>query len=189
VRHPEGLDLEDRGGVERLAGEDLPEVGPDVHFIEPLGDKRQGEAGAVDGDGTLAEEEGERADVVLVGVGEQHRAELGGGVPEVAEVRNDQLHPRELGRRKEQARVDEEQLVPALEDHRVQADLTESAEGDDAQHVFGQYANDSFTATAPKPSRLAPPGTKSRFPTTAAPMPCRAVFIGVSVRHRSSPGE
>ena len=135
VGHPERLDLEGRRGVERLAREDLPQVGADVHLVEPLGHQRQGEAGAVDRDHALAEQEGQRADVVLVGVGEEHRAELGGRVPEVAEVRDDQLHAGELGRRKEQAGVDEEELVPALEDHRVQADLAQTAEGDDAQHA------------------------------------------------------
>ena len=134
VGHPERLDLEDRRGVERLAGEDLPEVGPDVHLVEPLGHQRQGEAGAVDRDHALAQQERQRADVVLVRVGEEHRPELGGAVPEVAEVRDDELDPGQLGRGKEQTGVDEEELVPALEHHRVQANLAESAEGDDAQH-------------------------------------------------------
>jgi hypothetical protein len=36
VRDPEGLDLEGRAGMERLAGEDLPEVGADVHLVQAL---------------------------------------------------------------------------------------------------------------------------------------------------------
>ena len=102
VGHPEGLDLEDRRGVERLAGEDLPQVGADVHLVEPPGHQRQGEAGAVDRNHPFAEQEGQRADVVLVGVGEQHRAELGCRVPEVAEVRDDRA-PLQAARAAERA--------------------------------------------------------------------------------------
>ena len=135
VRHPERLDLERRRGAERLAGEDLPQIGADVHLLQALGDQGQGEPGPVDRHAALAEQERQGAHVVLVRVGEQHGPELGGGVPEVAEVGDDQLHPGKLGGREEQARVHQQQLVLTLEDHRVQADLTQSAERDDPQHA------------------------------------------------------
>jgi len=51
----------------------------------------QGEPGLVDWHAALAEEEGQGAHVILVRVGEQHCAELGGGVSQVTEVGDDQL--------------------------------------------------------------------------------------------------
>ena len=125
-----------------------PEIGADVHLVEALRDQRQREPRPVDRNVALAEEEGQGAHVVLVGVGEEHRAELGGRVTQVAEVGDDQLDAGKLWGWEEQAGVDQEELVLALEDHRVEADFAESAEGDDAQHCGGTYARSSLARAA-----------------------------------------
>ena len=84
----------------------------------------------VDGNVALAKEEGQGADVVLVRVGEEDRAELGGCVTQVSKVGDDQLDAGKLRRREEQAGVDQQELVLALEDHRVEANLTRVRRGE-----------------------------------------------------------
>ena len=49
-------------------------------------------------------------------------------------------------------------------------------------------ASASFTGTAPKPSRVAPPGTYSMSPRAAAPVPWRGVSMGGSTVHASAAG-
>jgi hypothetical protein len=66
----------------------------------------------------------QRADVVLVRVREQHRAHLSGSLPQVREVRQDEIDPEMLVAREREAGVDDHDLVVELVDGQVLPDLT-----------------------------------------------------------------
>ena len=91
------------------------------------------EAGAADGRlGKLAQQVGQRSDVVFVRVGEQDRVELA-GLFQIAQVGGDDLDPeRLLGVGKHQAAVDDDAVAAGLDDHAVHPDLAQAAERDDA---------------------------------------------------------
>ena len=74
----------------------------------------------------LAQQVRQCADVVLVRVREDDRADL--AALQVAEVGEDQVDPEMLVARKREPRVDHERLASELEDGHVLADLAESAE-------------------------------------------------------------
>src|SRR5690606_36698865 len=82
--------------------------------------------------------EGHRADVVLVAVREHQGFDVVQAVPDVVEVRQDQVDPGLLLLREEHAAVDDQQPAGVLEDRHVPADLAEAAEGDDAQGSLGE---------------------------------------------------
>ena len=83
--------------------------------------------------GFLAQQVRHRADVVLVAVGQDDRLDVVPAVPEVAEVRQDQVDAGLLGVGEQHAAVDDEQPAAVLEDRHVAADLAEAAERDDPQ--------------------------------------------------------
>ena len=81
----------------------------------------------------LAQQERQRADVILVRVREDDRAHV--LVAEVAEVREDQVDAEVLVAREGQPGVDDDRLAADLEDGHVLAHLAEPAERDHAQNV------------------------------------------------------
>ena len=81
----------------------------------------------------LAQEVREPPDVVLVSVREDEGADAVGAILEVAEVREDEVDAEMLVARECQARVDDDDVFPQLEDGHVLADLAEPAEGNDAE--------------------------------------------------------
>ena len=76
----------------------------------------------------LAHQVGQRADVVLVRVREQHRAHPICPLAQVREVGQDEIDAEMLVTRKGEARVDDDDLPVRLEDGEVLADLAEPAE-------------------------------------------------------------
>jgi len=86
----------------------------------------------------LAQQVGHRADVVLVGVREDQRLNVVKPLFQVAEVRQDQVDTRLVRLGEQDAAVDDEQPPKVLEDGHVPADLTQPAEGDNAQAVTRQ---------------------------------------------------
>ena len=131
-------DREELGGDGRavargpdVAGHDLAEVGLDARLREAGPQEREGEARAVDRYLHLAQEEGERAHVVLVTVGEEDRADPLPPLPEPPEVRGDDVDAHRLVREHDPAVHDGDPPV-ALDRHAVHADLAEAAERDDA---------------------------------------------------------
>src|SRR5690606_26859245 len=88
--------------------------------------------------GALPEQERHRADVVLVAVREHQGLDVVQAVPDVVEVRQDQVDPGLLLLREEHAAVDDQQPAGVLEDRHVPADLAEAAEGDDPQGALGE---------------------------------------------------
>ena len=101
-------------------------------------DEAQGELGAIDADGhvEVLEEEGQRARVVLVAVGDDDAAELGCVLEQVGVVRQDEVDAHVLVVWEHQAGVDEHDVVAALEGGHVLADGVEAAQRDHA-HLGG----------------------------------------------------
>ena len=85
----------------------------------------------------LGEDVGQRADVVLVGVGDEERAHLGAVLLEVADVGDDEVDAEHLLVREHEAAVDDDDVVAVLEDVHVLADLPHPAERDDAERLVG----------------------------------------------------
>ena len=81
----------------------------------------------------LAQQVGHRAEVVLVAVREHDGLDVVEAVPDVGEVREDQVDAGLLLLGEQHAAVDDQQPAGVLEDGHVATDLAEAAEGDDAQ--------------------------------------------------------
>src|SRR6185437_11109503 len=136
-------------------------------------------------DAHLAHEEGQGADVILVGVREDDGAD--GAVAEVAEVGKDDVDAEVLVARERHPRVDDDDLVAELEHRHVLADLAEAAERNDAKAV--RHGGGAYAATR-SPRRSRHPRTRSssssvgstsgsRYPPTGCPSSRRAALIGI----------
>ena len=91
----------------------------------------QGELGADQRDvGALAQQVGNRADVVLVTVGQHQRVDGIEPVPDGVEVGQDQVDAGVVLLREQHPAVDDEQAAVVLEDGHVAADLAETTESD-----------------------------------------------------------
>ncbi len=130
VRHPDRMHPE-RAELHGLARCQQPEVGGDSPLLQPLPRVAQREAAAVDGRRRGLERKGERADVVLVTMGEEDAAQASGPPGEVLEVRYDRVDARHLGAREHHSRVHEQQMLLPLEEQRVHAELSQPPEGDE----------------------------------------------------------
>ena len=102
--------------AEQAAGE---RRGVDRHARELRQDVRQG------------------ADVVLVGVGDQERLDVGLALLEVGDVGDDEVDPEHLLVGEHQAAVDDDDVVAVLEHVHVLADLADAAERDDPEGRSG----------------------------------------------------
>ena len=112
-----------------VAGRDLDERGVDPVLAQLGGDQRQGEPRPDQRDVPAQPQQvGDRADVVLVAVGEDHGGDVVEPVLDDAEVGEDQVDARLLGLGEEHAAVDDEQLPVELEHRHVAADLAEAAQ-------------------------------------------------------------
>src|SRR5699024_6790745 len=103
------------------------------------GEERQRESGTHERNvGPLTQQEGHGTDVVIVPVGEDDRLDVVESVPDVVDVRLDQVDYGLLLLGEEHAAVDDEQPTVVLEDGHVAADLAEAAQGDHAQDALPQ---------------------------------------------------
>ena len=80
----------------------------------------------------LAQHVGQRADVVLVAVGEDDRLDVVGAVAQVGEVGQDEVDPEHLRGRELEPGVDDDDPAAVFDDGHVLADLAQPAERDDA---------------------------------------------------------
>ena len=114
VGHRDGFDRE---GAD-AAGLDVVEEqrGREAALAEPLADEAQGEPRAVDGDRPLAEHVRQRADVVLVPVGQEDRLEPFAEAADVRDVRDRDVDAEHPLVREHDAAVDGNRRVPVLED-------------------------------------------------------------------------
>src|SRR4029077_8368169 len=102
------------------------------------GDQREGEARRVDLQLEFAEQVRQRADVVLMAVGEHHGLDLIGVLAQVLEVGQDQVDARHLRLGEGQPCVQDQDAAVHLEGGHVAADLADAAEEDDARIVSGR---------------------------------------------------
>ena len=77
----------------------------------------------------------QRADVVLVGVGDEERLDVGAALLEVGDVGDDEVDAEHLLVGEHQAAVDDDDLVAVFEDVHVLADLAHPAERDDSERL------------------------------------------------------
>src|SRR5437899_172334 len=134
VRHADRLDGE-RADRVTVAWSHRPEVGALVEPVlaQALGDECLRQRRAEDGDARLTEEIWQRADVVLVAMGQEDRAKAVALGERVGEVRDHVVDAGHLvGVREHEAAIDGDQIVAGLDEHHVEADLAESAEGNKA---------------------------------------------------------
>ena len=83
----------------------------------------------------LGQDVRQRADVVLVGVGDEERLDVGAALLEVGDVGDDEVDAEHLLVGEHQSAVDDDDLVAVLEDVHVLADLAHPAERDDAERL------------------------------------------------------
>ena len=133
VRHPERLHAE-AADVEGPTWLDRHEPRPVLEPVlaEPLAGQGESHARPVDRDVELTKEVRQRADVVLVGVRQDHPAHLIALGEEGGEVRDDVVDPRHLVVGEHESAVDGQEVLARLEHHHVEADLAEAAEREDA---------------------------------------------------------
>ena len=104
-------------------------------FLQLPFQQAQGEGRAIDGHRPAAQEVGQRPDVVLVAVGEQHRLQLIGEGLQVGEVRHDGVDARLVVGRKQLAAVHQEEAAGGVHHQGVHAELAKTADGDQAEFV------------------------------------------------------
>ena len=127
---PERARLLDPAGLEVLDGRALQLV-----LLELGADHPDRQAAAEDhrGHADLAQEEGQRADVVLVAVGEDDRVDVVDPVAKVGEVGENQVDAEHLSGREHQTGVDHDDAPVELDHRHVLADFAEPAERQDPE--------------------------------------------------------
>ncbi len=93
----------------------------------------QGEGGAINGDVYLPQQVGQAADMILMAVGEEHPPDFIPVANKVGEVRDNQVHPQKVVVREGETAVHHQNILPALVDGDVLANLPQPPQGDDAQ--------------------------------------------------------
>ena len=81
----------------------------------------------------------QRADVVLVGVGDDERLDVGLALLEVRDVGDDEVDPEHLLVGEHEPAVDDDDVVAVLEHVHVLADLADAAERDDSKGKVGSW--------------------------------------------------
>ena len=109
----------------------------------------------------LAEQVGNPADVVLVGVGEDDGLDVAQPVLDGGEVGQDQVDAGLVGLGEQNPAVHDEQPPGVLEDRHVPADLAETAERDYAQAVPGQSGRGAESGVRMAHVSFTPPASRS----------------------------
>jgi hypothetical protein len=174
VRDPEALDGEaaddDAGIIVRL---DEPEIGTveQLTLLESGLEQALGQARAVDRDPQLIEEIGNRADVILVAMGDEDRTDVVGMLSQVTDIRQEHIDPEHVFFREPDPRIDDDDIVAIFEDDHVLADLAKAAKEHDFQSVCRQRTLDSIRATHHS-YQISPPGqTTSSTPAETGKPP------------------
>ena len=136
VADPE-RDHGERPDLDLVARIERPElVVVEAMLLDLVAEQAAGEGRGVDRHaGELGQDVGQAADVVLVGVGDQERPDVGPALLEVGDVGDDQVDPEHLLVGEHQAAIDHDDVIAVLEDVHVLADLADPAERDDAKRL------------------------------------------------------
>ena len=135
MSHVHELELE-RAERDALAWADVLQRGVAQTVLVELGARhRDRQPPAVDRRPVLelAQHPRQRAQVILVPVGDHDRLDVLGALAQVGEVREHQVDPQHLGGREPQPRVDDDDPAVVLDDRHVLADLAQAAERQDPQ--------------------------------------------------------
>ena len=99
----------------------------------------QGKGGTIHWKIHFPQKIGQGANVVFVGVGEDHRQHAGGVLFDVIHGGNDDVDSQHVILWKHQASVDDDGIITVLNDHHVQANFTQSPQWYDSQgfHLIG----------------------------------------------------
>ena len=193
VRDADELGLE-RADLDRLAARvDLDQLRVVAHpvLVELRLDQSERQPRAPDlGHADLAHQVRQRADVVLVSVRQDDRAQRARRVAQVAEVRQHEVDAEHLVARKAETRIDQDPLAVLLDHGHVLADLAETAEGDDSNGRRHRVAVASAWAVRPNAESAAWMATRSAAvasisgslrPPTRCPSRASAVLIGIGL--------
>jgi hypothetical protein len=144
VRHPHELGRV-RADLRRPVlrhGLDELRISQEPVLVELRLDEPQREPGRPDlRNAHLPQEVREGADVVLVPVGEDDRADVALVILEVGEVRKDEIDAQMLVARERQAGVDDDDPVVALDDHHVLSDLAQPPKRDQSRALGSHRAS------------------------------------------------
>ena len=196
VREVDELDLE-RPRLDRLAGREHLELGLAQAVLVELGaahgDRQL--AAVDDGDARLpqlAQHPRQRADVVLVAVGDHDRLDRVDVVAQVGEVGQDEVDAHHLRRREAQPDVDDDDAAVVLDDAHVLADLAEPPEREDAQgaaHAVAARSSSPWRASIRFTSSSSWSSASTigrRQPPTSWPSRLSAAFVQVGLEVRNS---
>ena len=133
-----GMTVE-RPDVDLVAGLEREErVVVELVLLDLVAEQAAGQGAGVDRHAReLGQDVRQRADVVLVGVGDEERPDLGAVLLEVGDVGDDEVDAEHLLVGEHEAAVDDDDVVAVLEDVHVLADLPHPAERDDAERLVG----------------------------------------------------
>ena len=115
----------------------------EIVLAQLLRQERDREGRPVDGHPHALEQVGQRPDVVFVAVGQEHgtqRVRLREGVRKIG---NDVVDAGQVVIGEHEAAVDRDEILAGLDQHHVETDLAEAAEGDQAHERFHQNPFDS----------------------------------------------
>ena len=137
VREVDALDLE-RAGVHRVPDRQHLELDvAQLVLVELRARHGDRQLAAVDDRhlvlAEVADHPRQRADVILVAVGDDERLDRVDVLAQVREVRQDEVDAHHLGGREAQAAVDDDDPAVVLDDREVLADLADASEREDAQ--------------------------------------------------------
>ena len=138
VADPERHDVE-RPDVDLVAGFERDErVVVELVLLDLVAEQAAGQGRGVDRHAReLRQDVRQRADVVLVGMGDEERLDVGAALLEIGDVGDDEVDAEHLLVREHQAAVDDDDLVAVFEDVHVLADLAHPAERDDSERLVG----------------------------------------------------
>ena len=129
-----GMDGE-RPDLETFIGTDLAQVGvvEQSMLFQFVFDVGKRELRAPHRHVQFAQNPGQRSDVILVPVGQDNAAHPLPVLDQVGNIRDDNIDAQQLGFRKHQARVDDDDIVTPANGHAVHSELAQPAQGHDVQ--------------------------------------------------------
>ena len=147
VGHVDELERE-RSERQLLAGREVLELAvAQVVLVELRARHRDREPAAVHGRraaaAELAQHPRQRAEMVLVTVGDDDRLDVVGPLAQVAEVGQHEVDPEHVGGREAQPGVDDDDPAVVLDDRHVLADLAQPAERQDAESADSRWRQSS----------------------------------------------
>ena len=174
--HPFDVEAAERARVARAHRVQLGRLDEPV-LAQLVAQEAEGQRRAVDGHGQARQHVRQRADVVLVPVGQDDAADVRDALLEPRDVRDHQVDAEHLLLREHQAGVDHHDVVAAAEREHVAADLAESPERDQRELRRARRVDQKRSICAPPEA-----AATSRSSDAEAPPARRALAASASAR-------